>query len=184
MVVKAVQELNSKFSSQSIAFETMRQQVASLSLTVDSLLHPTIASGSLDPLAVLQTTSHTGFTLATLFNFILDQFSKIGINFGHDGNLAVQQVDTQRFCVDGTCIGKDEFKTLLQNSGVTPSVSPTPTPSPTATPEATPSDTPTPSVSPTPTPSDSPSPTPSDTPVPSDTPTPTDTPTPSPTATP
>jgi hypothetical protein len=38
MVVKAVQELNSKFSSQSIAFETMRQQVASLSLTVEGLM--------------------------------------------------------------------------------------------------------------------------------------------------
>lgn len=90
------------------------------------------ASASLDATLTLQTTNGIGFTLSNLFGFILDQFKKIGFNF-HNGTLGVQQLDTQKICVDDVCIDKVQFKALIQNSGVTPLMSTTPTPDATPT---------------------------------------------------
>ena len=54
--------------------------------TVDSVL----VSASLDPTLALQTTTGSRFTLLTLFDFILAQFSKIGITF-RQGTVEVQR---------------------------------------------------------------------------------------------
>jgi hypothetical protein len=159
-------------ASQSASFENLRAQTASLSLTVDSLLHPAMTSGSLDPLAVLATTNGQGFSLATLFDFVLEQFQRIGVVFGN-GTIAATKVTGQEICAGGACVNESQLNQLIQQANI---ASPTPTPSATPTPD--PSVSPTPDLSITPAPSDAPTPSPSDTPTPSDTPAPSDTPSP------
>ncbi len=135
------------------------------------------ASASLDPSLALSSTTGSRFSLASLFQFVLDQFKGIGIDFSSNGSFHAKQL-----CIDEVCVDKTQLQQLLQNAGMTPAPSstssaPTPTPSDSSSPSSTPA--PSDSSAPTPTPTDSSSPTPAPSDVP--TPAPSDTSTPAPT---
>ena len=113
--------------------------------SMDSVL----ASSSLEPTVTIQS-SWGSFSLATIFDFILAQFSKIGITFGNGGIHTAgsiqsdDSVKAQRLCAGNTCVDEAQLQQLLQNASGTFSPSPTPftepspSPSPTPEPSATP----------------------------------------------
>ena len=108
---------------------------------------------------ILSDNEHSG----TVFSGILSNYIVSAFNSAYNTNIALFS-DTE----------------ILQNAGISVSITPTPEPSP------TPTYIPTPTIEPTPTPTNTPTPTPTNTPTPTatDIPTPTATDIPTPTATP
>jgi hypothetical protein len=58
-----------------------------------------------------------GPTENTLVNFVIETLGKIGIHLG-EGSITTQEVETERLCVDGVCVTKDELQQMLDSANV------------------------------------------------------------------
>ena len=204
IMVRAIQELDTKTSSQSTAFETLQARVVSLSLTVDELLSNT--SSNSYSLFGNESDPQSSGLIQSLFESLVTKITIWLADVGNGiGNMYANVFNAkEKICVGNICINEAQLKELLDKNSIgsepTPTSTSTPSPSETPVPDATlPIPSPTPDVgvtessildlstasssdagqigtTPTPTPEPEPTPTPESTPTPELTPEPTPTP--------